>query len=460
MSASCTAVAGLVLAIAATSTCAAPQATAPSTPGVEWSSPIELARGGGERGPWQQNDSRYDYVDDPTVALRGDGATIVAWVDHRAKDLFVQTYRADGRPERAPINVSRSPATFSWLPRLAISPRDPEHLFLVWQEIVFTGGSHGGDIYFARSRDGGATWSPPLDLSRASLHGDGKARITKSIWHNGSLDLAVAEHAIYAAWTDYEGTLHVASSDDDGASFSAPRALAGDASRPARAPALAIGPHALYLAWTLGEDDRADIHVMRSDDAGRTWTAPTIVERTPHYSDAPKLAVDRNGTLHVVYAESTGGPFDRFTIRYTRSRDEGRTFAPARALSGVGGHFPALAIDERDHLFVLWEVFVAGAEQPRGLAFAESFDDGATFTAPSAIANSSDPQGGWNGSHQGRLMNKLAVRAGRIAVVNSSLEPGDHSRVWLIRGRMTTHPTTIAPVSPLADVLQARQDRD
>ena len=53
------------------------------------------------------------------------------------------------------------------------------------------------------------------------------------------------------------------------------------------------------------------------------------------------------------------------------------------------------------------------------------------------VPGSSDPAGGWNGSHQGLLMRKLGVnRAGDIAVVNSSLKPNEQSRVWLMRGRL------------------------
>jgi hypothetical protein len=48
-----------------------------------------------------------------------------------------------------------------------------------------------------------------------------------------------------------------------------------------------------------------------------------------------------------------------------------------------------------------------------------------------------DPAGGFNGSTQGLLMRKLAVRAdGEIAVVNSAVKIGSHSRVWLMSGTL------------------------
>src|SRR5688500_10214045 len=82
---------------------------------IKWNEPIEIATGGGERGAWQQNESNYDYVDDPSVALDANGAAAVVWVDNKRKDIFFQSYEREGRARRAAVNVSRTPAVFSWL---------------------------------------------------------------------------------------------------------------------------------------------------------------------------------------------------------------------------------------------------------------------------------------------------------------------------------------------------------
>ena len=85
----------------------------------------------------------------------------------------------------------------------------------------------------------------------------------------------------------------------------------------------------------------------------------------------------------------------------------------------------------------MWELLRgSAAASPYGLAMAVS-DDGRQFGAPQRIPASEDPAGGFNGSTQGLLMNKLAVRAdGEIAVVNSAVKIGSHSRVWLLRGTL------------------------
>jgi hypothetical protein len=414
--------------------------------GLTWKTPLEIAVGGGVRGPWQQNESKFDYVDDASVALDARGAAAVAWVDQRRKDVLFQVFDATGAARfRTPVNVSRSPGVFSWLPRVVVSRAHPGVFYLLWQEIVFSGGSHGGDIFFSRSPDGGRYFAKPINLS-SSKPGDGKGRITKDIWHNGSFDLVEGlDGAVYVAWTEYEGPLWFTRSTNGGASFSNPVRIAGAApAKPARAPALATAADgSVYLAWTLGEDDGADIRIAKSTDGGRTFGDATVVSKTPAYSDAPKLAVDRAGTVHVVHGESAGGPFDRYHVRYTRSRDGGRTFEPQRDVSSPhpqgaqSAAFPMLALDERGGVYVTWELFPDYRAAPRGLGVAMSRDRGDTFSAPALVPGSIDARGGANGSQQGRLMQKLAVNGSTIAVANSSLKDGDRSRVWLMRGELS-----------------------
>src|SRR5918992_2926241 len=263
-----------------------------------WHGSTDIAVGRAERGAWRMNESRYDYVDDPTVATDDRGGIAVAWVDQARKDVLFQRFSADGRKLGQWVNVSRSPAVFSWLPRIVVDSE--QGVFVLWQEIIFSGGSHGGDILFARSEDGGRTFSEPENLSN-SVAGDGKGRIDKDRWHNGSLDLVVSGNALYAAWTEYEGALWLRRSTDGGRSFSE-KTLVKD-EKPARAPALAVQGNTVYLAWTVGDDPSADIRVARSTDGGASFGKPVIVDRSKGYSDAPKLALDAHGTLHLVYSE-------------------------------------------------------------------------------------------------------------------------------------------------------------
>jgi hypothetical protein len=164
----------LAVALAILSPPAAPRAAQAAA--IEWQTPIDIARGDGQRGPWRQNDSDFRFVDDPTVAWGPGGELAVAWVDQARKAVLLQRLPASGAsPAAAPAEIFGDRAAFSWLPRLAWAPDDADRLHLLWQEIIFSGGSHGGEVMSATSRDGGRSVGSALNLSQ-SRAGDGKGR--------------------------------------------------------------------------------------------------------------------------------------------------------------------------------------------------------------------------------------------------------------------------------------------
>lgn len=395
-----------------------PVRSAPDRNVVYWLPVQDVASGGGAKGPWRQNDSEYDYVDDGTLAFLPGGGLAVAWVDQRRKEVLLQVLGADGRARAAPVDVSRSPATFSWMPRIAAGDSDTLHL--LWQEIIFSGGSHGGDILYARSLDGGRSFSQPVNLS-ASPGGDGKGRLDRDTWSNGSLDLAVgADGKVYAAWTEYDGALWLARSRDGGRSFTPPQRIAGDDKHPARGPSLALGGGKVYLAWTVGEDPDADIRVSSSPDNGASFSAPVLVGAKGARADAPRLAFDGGGRLHLVYMEQAA-------IRHVRSEGPELAFGTPRTLSthGEAAMAPQLAIDAHGRAHVAWE-------SAQGLRYTRD----ASAVAPVTVPHSRPGAGARQGSQQGMLGKKLAVGDRMVALVNSSLTRGDGSRVWVMRGRL------------------------
>lgn len=416
-----------------------------SSPTVQWLEPLQVASGEAFRGPWEMNDSDWRFVDDPTVALTNEGDIGVAWTDHVQQDLFFQRYDDEGEPQlETPVNVSNSPDVFSWLPRMVIPEEEPRTLYVLWQEIVFSGGTHGGEIFFARSTDGGRTFSEPINLSTTQA-GAGKGRLSRRLWHNGSLDLAVpSPDTIYAAWTEYEGPLRLSRSTDGGAHFSEPLHVAGRDTMPARGPSLAVdGQGTLHLAWAVGEDPAADIRYAYSTDQGRSFSEPQVVAESEGHSDAPSLAVDRSGTLHLAYGEQLPTSSGRGHIRYTRKPPAKTSFEAPKSLSGddteqaESAHFPTLRVTG-DTVAILWERYPGDDDRPLGLRLTVSSDGGSTFSSPSLVPGSADPALGFNGSQQGLLMEKLALNdRGALAVVNSTFDRGDASYIWLHRGQVS-----------------------
>lgn len=408
--------------------------------GVHWEEPVEVAAGGGHVGPWRMNDSDFRYVDDPTVALSPFGETAVAWVDQQAKDVFFQRYAGAraGLPEA--VNVSKNPDTFSWLPRMVIG--DSDQVYLLWQEIIFSGGTHGGEILFARSTDGGYSFSEPLNLSNTT-NGAGKGRLTERHWHNGSLDLARGpEGNLYAAWAEYQGPLRLSRSTDGGETFSDPLLIAGGGEQPpTRGPSLATGPEGrLHLAWTVGGDPAADIRYATSVDAGRSFSEPRRIDPGEAHADAPKLAVHADGSVHLAWMASPEGVLRDYEISYTRRASESTNFPDPATISAPlpegfdSAGFPQLELDGDGNPYALFDLFRNRSRRGTGLALTWSDDGGKTFTEPRIIPRGSDDPSAVNGSLQGLLMDKLAISPeGNVIVVNSTFEEGESSHVWLLR---------------------------
>jgi hypothetical protein len=414
-------------------------AAAEETATVEWRKPIEIASGQARVGPWRMNESDWRYVDDPTVAVAPNGSIGIAWVDQARKDVYFQRFGPDGRPLlESPTNVAKSPRIFSWLPRLVMTD---DQVFILWQEIVFSGGTHGGEAFFARSTDGGETFLAAMNLSNTT-NGAGKGRLTKQSWHNGSIDLcAGSDGSLVAAWTEYQGPLRVVRSSDGGASWSEPVLVAsGKKELPARGPSLALHDGRLHLVWTVGEDPAADIHYATSGDGGQTWNEPRLIAASDAHADAPKVAVHTDGTVHLAWMESPDGPFRDYHIRYARGRPatDGITEPAVISIPVPEGFnsagFPSLELDREGHPYIVFELFRGQSRRGASLALVSSGDGGASFTHPIVIPRGGENAAGVNGSLQGLLMDKLAVTPeGGIVVVNSTIARGETSHVWLMR---------------------------
>ena len=402
-------------------------------PVVRWNEPVEVASGQAFRGPWQMNDSEFLYVDDPAVALSADGA-FMAWVDNAEQNVFFQRFDNDGAAQLdEPVDVSGSGEIFSWLPRVAV---EGETVIVAWQEILFTGGSHGGEILVARSEDGGRTFADPINLSDTTA-GAGKGRLTRQRWDNGSLDLLLAAGRVVVAWTEYEGALRVATSNDDGQSFDEAVHVAGDDTAPTRAPALAAGPDGrFWLAWTAGDDASADIHLASSDGPAAGFSNARRIHASSDHADSPVLAATSEGRIHLAWTASDGAPFRNSRIVYAHDGDGSGSFSEPVVISGeIMGAYPQLAA-RGDRVLVSWERVPDRNARPRGLGYASSSDGGEHFSQPAEVPGSAREEHAVNGGNQGLLMRKLDLADdGRVLLGHATFREGESSAVWLLQGQ-------------------------
>ena len=107
-----------------------------------------------------------------------------------------------------------------------------------------------------------------------------------------------------------------------------------------RIPGLLATPSGVVLATCEarhgqgGDYDDIDILLRRSLDGGLTWEAPRVLVAHTQYGPGPiqnfVMIADRtDGSVHAIYC------YDYARVFYMKSTDDGATFSPAWAGSGV-----------------------------------------------------------------------------------------------------------------------------
>lgn len=94
----------------------------------------------------------------------------------------------------------------------------------------------------------------------------------------------------------------------------------------------------LYAAWADYASGNADILIASSDDDGASWSAPVRVndDATPNDQFHPALAVDGEGSVHLAFFDRRHDPQNRLMdVTHAVSRDGGMTWSNRRVTSSA-----------------------------------------------------------------------------------------------------------------------------
>ncbi|HZV02224.1 MAG TPA: sialidase family protein [Planctomycetota bacterium] len=208
--------------------------------------------------------------------------------------------------------------------------------------------------------------------------------------------------ALHLAYSSYDkgspvpGIFHAASFDggktwEPGVNISRTGGIASD-------PAIACGKgQHIVIVWldTTPGMERPDIYGTFSSDGGKTWEAPVDVSLTPGKSMEPSVAIAPDGTVHVVWADTTDsdkGP----EIWHALSTDKGATWSTATNISHSLGNawHPRVACGPKNEVHVCWADRLSGHSMP-DIFFSTSTDGGKTFSKLLDVSNtrglSTDP---------------------------------------------------------------------
>ena len=197
-------------------------------------------------------------------------------------------------------------------------------------------------ILFARSTDGGKTFSPPMRIStHAGLPRDDNGGLV------GFVGTVGADGTIYAIWNDGL-SIAFTTSRDGGKSFAPSRSIidvappyfggAGGIPGVSRAmgfPQIGVDwkRGALHVAWSDFRNGDVDVFAIASTDRGKTWSKPVRVNSDPLHDGKDQffqwMAVDPlTGAVYVQFYDRRDDPANRQTrMTLARSTDGGKTFA-------------------------------------------------------------------------------------------------------------------------------------
>lgn len=314
----------------------------------------------------------------------------------------------------------------------------------IWSAIATPGASLQGDadILFARSLDGGASWSAALPVL-ARFSADVGEDIEPTIVATGGDSFVVAwttnETLGHTIESDYDIT--VTSTADGGANWSAPTLVDPGAASDAgddREPVLVMdgaGVIALFWSRESGPGRDSDVAYSISSDGGSTFSVPAYLDGA-HTSDTGDDVMPTAlglGPGHFVVAWASngdqGGALGHdFDILLAMTHDGGATWSvpsavDAAANSDAGDDLaPVLAGWTSQRLIAVWtsndaRSGILGVDFD--LLWAQSLDEGISWSGMGEIARVARNDHGDDESPDA-----AATPSGSIAVVWNSTDPG------------------------------------
>ncbi len=349
------------------------------------------------------------------IALDPGGEVYVVWEDRSVElELFARSTDG-GMTFSEPMALTQNNGDYSY-GQARVESSQPGEVKVVMT--VFDVVYGGAEIAFTRSADAGETFSQPVFVSEL----DGINSISADVATGWATVIAWNDNNMELGKTAVQYTLSL----DDGATFSGPGRL--DVSQgQVGCVDVALGDNGtIYAAWIqndtpYGDEDGWEVFFTRSTDSGATFSAPLNISQYPQKSWCPRMALDASGTIYIVWAE--GSYWSDMKPLFSRSLDGGNLFSAPRTLDGpLLSLEPSIAANGNGNVWVSW---MTGDPTDRlyGLV-TRSTDGGATFSAAASL-----PGGFEIASNQPEV----------VHVVWNEVPPGeDRSDIFYSRGSVST----------------------
>jgi BNR repeat-like domain len=257
-------------------------------------------------------------------------------------------------------------------PTVAVAP---DHtVYVGWTARVDPKAGHATTLYLSSSHDQGQTFAAPVkvnDDTRPADHG----MHSLAVGSDGRIYMAWLDERNIAPIPPMDSSakgphiesnrdLFYATSMDGGRTFSANQRVASDVC-PCCKTAVAVSSDGhLYLSWRqVLPGDLRHIAVASSSDQGKTFSAPKIVSDDQWVIagcpvSGPSLSVDKDGVLSVLWY--SGGANGRTGLYWSQSNDHGSTFDGRKLVSAGPTKGSPVVVTENGLTASVWEATEGG----------------------------------------------------------------------------------------------------
>lgn len=238
----------------------------------------------------------------PQILANGN-QVFLTWEDNSKGnfEIFLSTSGDYGASFGAPVDVSNNVGQ-SGTPQIAVSKNN---VYLVWMDNTL--GNY--DILFAKSIDGGKSFSKSVDVS--NFHTD-----------SGYPQIAVSGKNVYLTWTqtvtNQNYDVFFAKSSDNGEIFDKPINISNNFGASGW-PKIASDGN-IYVSWVDSSPGKFDVFITKSSNGGMTFENSTNVSNTNKESYDSKMST-WNNNVYLVWQE---GVLGNHTISFAKST----TFVP------------------------------------------------------------------------------------------------------------------------------------
>jgi hypothetical protein len=323
----------------------------------------------------------------------------------------------------APVPLSDSTTSFSFLPDVAVDKNNNNNVYVVWTRVTTE-----SEIVLVRSTDGGDTFGSPIELN-PGVFDNARAGV-----------VAAAGDMVYETWQDFrvstsslDPEIFFRASPDGGTTFGNQTNISNAPPTLSRNPSIAAVGSNVFVVWAECNTNGTNCKIFytKSSNGGLNFTSPVAI--TAPESSLPDIKAFENN-VYVVYGQAY--PVNGVIVRdvfLLKSTDGGQSFGSPVNLSAslpnsVSQH-PNIDVDNAN-VAITWENRIPSSANPHWeVFFSGSIDAGNTFSDPISLSSSL--------GNRDATLNDVALSGTDVYSVWTTFENGS-SNIYIALGSLTS----------------------